>query len=87
MPTPEEIEADILYKLMRKQKWQASHIAFEKLYKHAPQQFHHEYKDAAKRLIKKGLILEKPTGYGLQVSLNIQRKTEIEEIVKKFLKL
>jgi hypothetical protein len=34
-----------------------------------------------KELIREGLIVTKPTGYGLHVSLNSARITEIQEIL------
>jgi len=36
-------------------------------------------------LIKEGLILEKPTFYGIEVSLNLKRRAEIEEIIDEYL--
>ena len=43
-------------------------------------------KKIAKQLIRKGLIITKPTSYGLQVSLNKNRLKEIDEFIKKVLK-
>ena len=36
-----------------------------------------------KEMIKSGLMLSKPTSYGLEVSLNSQRSQEIMNILKK----
>lgn len=80
----ERIKADILHRLFRKRMWQNKHTAFEKLYKHAPSELCSEFHEAAKELIKEGLILMKPTSYGKQVSLNIAKKNEIIAIIKKF---
>jgi hypothetical protein len=43
---------------------------------------HKELMKTADKLIKKGLITPKPTGYGMQVSLNPRRMAEIEGIIK-----
>jgi hypothetical protein len=39
-------------------------------------------RETAEELIKEGLLLSHPTGYGTQVSLNPQRKAEIDRIIK-----
>ena len=39
-------------------------------------------KDAVKELIKEGFVLQKPTSYGLQVSLNPARIDEITKIIE-----
>ncbi|MGD0953626.1 MAG: hypothetical protein ABR985_14755 [Methanotrichaceae archaeon] len=36
-------------------------------------------------MIKEGLLLHHPTGYGTQVSLNPQKKAEIDRIIKEVL--
>jgi hypothetical protein len=36
-------------------------------------------------LIKEGLLLAKPTSYGLEVSLNPRRKAEIDKIIEEYL--
>ena len=42
-------------------------------------------KDAIKELIKEGFILQKPTSYGLQVSLNPERIDEITKNYEEFI--
>ena len=44
-----------------------------------------DIKKIANQLIKEGLIITKPTSYGLQVSLNKDRVVEIEDFIKKVL--
>jgi len=39
-------------------------------------------KEVAEELIKEGLLLTKPTSYGLEVSLNPRRKDEIDRIIE-----
>jgi hypothetical protein len=36
----------------------------------------------AEKLIKKGLIIPKPTGYGVHISLNQHKLAEVEEIIR-----
>ena len=58
------------------------HTAIENLVKGFPKHDRGSIAKAVKELIKDGLIIPKPTGYGLQVSLNSARIREIEEILK-----
>ncbi|MFQ6057120.1 MAG: hypothetical protein ACE5J3_14210 [Methanosarcinales archaeon] len=44
-----------------------------------------DVKKAGEDLIKYGILLSKPTSYGLEVSLNPKRKNEIDKIIKKYL--
>ncbi len=73
--TDEQIAARILQKLHRRGNWGVSHTSFENVKKGFTQR--DVGKRGAKRvdkiamdLIKKGLVVSKPTGYGLEVSLN-----------------
>jgi len=43
-----------------------------------------KYVEVADELVKNGLVLAKPTGYGVEVSLNPRRREEIVELVKRF---
>lgn len=83
-PTVEEIEADILHKLYRKSKWGAAHTSFDNLSKSCPQHLRGEYKKAGEQLVKQGLLLAKPTFYGLEVSLNPRAADEIKTKVRRF---
>ena len=87
MLTDEQIKAGIIRKLFRHGKWGASHTSFENLKKGFTQ------RDAGKQgsrridkignvLIKAGLILSKPTGYGLEVSLNPKMADRIQEYLE-----
>ena len=82
--TDEEIKADILHKLFRKKKWGGSHTAFENLYKWCEKRYAHRYKKVGEMLIKEGLLISKPTSYGLQVSLNPRKKSEIITIIRRW---
>lgn len=89
MFSDEQIKASILLKLHKRGNWGGSHTAFDNLKK--------GWKDAdlgkhglkrveklAKELIHQGLIIPKPTHYGLQVSLNPRENNTIISCMKKF---
>lgn len=80
----EQITADILHKLFRKRKWGASHTSIDNLHKSCPPHLKGKYVEIADRLVKQGLILAKPTGYGVEVSLNPRRREEIIALVRQF---
>ena len=42
----------------------------------------YKIKEIAEQLIKEGFLLKKPTGYGLEVSLNFSKKEEIFAIIE-----
>ena len=90
MLSDDEIRATILFKLHKRGNWGASHTAFDNLQK--------GFKDSdlgrhgAKRidklgrdLIRQGWIIPKPTGYGLQISLNPRESQAILELMKRFI--
>ena len=85
--TDEQIAARILQKLHRRGNWGASHTPFENVKKGFTQR--DVGKRGAKRvdkiamdLIKKGLVVSKPTGYGLEVSLNPGMRENILKYVE-----
>lgn len=86
----EEIRARLLFALARKRKWGESHTAYENMLR----QFKSELlgkegmKLAAKiaeDMAREDFIIKKPTGYGLQVSLNPKKSYEIKTAIKKYL--
>jgi len=79
------IKAEILKKLRRRDNWGNSHTAFDDLPRGFPKNLRGNVKDLADDLIKEGLLLEKPTGYGRHVSLNPRRKAEIDRIIEETL--
>lgn len=79
------LKATILKKLKRRGKWSGSHTSFDLLTKGIPKHLRGEAKEVATELIKDGLLLSKPTSYGLEVSLNPERKEEIDRIIQKYL--
>jgi len=89
MITDEQIKAAILLKLYKRGKWGGNHTAFDNLKKGF------KAKELGKRglervdhmgrgLIKEGLLLAKPTHYGLQVSLNPRQNQAIKTIITRF---
>lgn len=76
------IAAMILKKLRRRDNWGGSHTAFDDLPRGFPKNIRGTVKDIAEDLIKDNLLLDKTTSYGRQVSLNPQRKAEIDKIIK-----
>lgn len=78
-------ENQIIYTLLRKLfylgKWGGSHTSIDNLPKGFPKHLRGEVKSIAQDLIKKNLLLAKPTSYGIEVSLNPERKKEIEDIL------
>jgi len=79
------LKATILKKLKRRGKWGGAHTSLDKLTAGIPKHLRREAKDAAKELIKEGLLLSKPTSYGLEVSLNPRRRDKIERIIHEYL--
>jgi hypothetical protein len=77
-------EAKILYKLMRMGKLEHAHTSIDNLIRGFPKHKRGNIKKLIPKLIKKGFLHVKPTAYGKEVSLNIERKKEIEEFVARY---
>jgi len=82
----DEIKARILHKLTRQRRWGGKHTSFENLQKGFPLHLVKEVKAVGKELVKEGLLLSKPTAYGLEVCLNPRMKREIITIVEGYFK-
>jgi len=76
------LKAQILKKLRRRNYWGGRHTAFDDLPKSIPKHLRGKAKDAAEELISEGLLIPKQTGYGLHVSLDPQRKADIDKLIK-----
>jgi hypothetical protein len=76
------LKAQILKKLRRRDNWGGSHTAFDDLPKGIPKHLRGKAKDAAEELISEGLLIPKQTGYGLHVSLNPQKKADIDKLIR-----
>jgi hypothetical protein len=79
------IKAELLKKLRRRGNWGNSHTAFDDLPRGFPKDLRGSVKEIADELVKEGLLQDKPTGYGRHVSLNPQRKAEIDRIIEEVL--
>ena len=80
----EELIPWILDKFARHGWWKARHTSFDNIAKGAPKHLRGRIKEAAEQLIKDGFLLQKPTSYGLEVSLNFERKDEIFDIIERW---
>ncbi len=78
----EEILKIILRKLVYLGKWGGSHTSIDNVPKGFPKEIRGRVKEVARELIKRGWLLSKPTSYGLEVSLNPEKKKEIEEMTR-----
>ena len=58
------------------------HTDSESLKKGLPGHIKGDIKEAMKELIKENILIPKPTSYGLHVSLNPQKREEIEKYLK-----
>ena len=87
MWTDEQIKGKILHKLTRKGKFEHSHTAIENLAKSFPADLKGRAKEASKELIKDGILYLKKTGYGNQVSINLDKKDRIMYYIDEFLKM
>jgi hypothetical protein len=79
----EQIKATMLYHLRRKRIIGAKHTHYDTLKFGFASHLGKEVKKVADELIKQGLVICKPTSYGLQVSLNKDKIPEIEDFIKK----
>lgn len=76
-----EIRRWILRKMARHNYWGGKHTAFDNIPKGTPKDQWKDVRHELEQLIRDGLVAEKPTGYGLHVSLNVNRKADIEKII------
>ncbi len=76
-----DLKQIIFRKLYRRRVIGGKHTAFEHITKGLPKHVVGEAKNVVKELIKEGFILQKPTSYGLQVSLNPEKIDDITKII------
>ena len=81
-----KIKFHILSKLIRRRMWRHKHTSIHNLPKGLPDNLRNTklIKDVISDLIKENLLLSKPTAYGLEISLNVKKKKEIEEFIEKY---
>ena len=69
----------IVKKLFQKKYIGERHTSIANLPKGLPGHLRGDVKQAAKELIADGILLAKPTSYGLEVSLNPKKMKEIDQ--------
>lgn len=79
------LKAQLLKKLRRRGNWGGCHTAFDDLPRGMPKHLRGDARKAAEELISEGLLIPKQTGYGLHISLNPQRKADIDRIIREVL--
>lgn len=81
----EKIKLHILKKLFDRRCWAHKHFNINNLPQGLPPHARDSniIKKAVDDLIQKKWLLSKPTHYGLELSLNIDKKKEIEEYIEK----
>jgi len=88
MLSHDEIRATVLFKLYKRGNW-GSHTAYENLKKGFKEEDLGKgglkrIDKTVKELMRSGLIVHKPTSYGLQVSLNPRQNQTIITLMKKY---
>jgi len=83
MDGKEDIKRYILRKLVRHRMWMHKHTSIHNLPKGLPDRLRSggEVRKAVEELLREGFLLSKPTNYGLEVSLNIGKKEEINRFI------
>jgi len=89
MITEAQIRATILFKLHKRGNWGASHTAFDNIKKGFNERDFGKHGTKivdriAKELVREGLIITKPTHYGMQISLNPRQSERIIAIMKTY---
>ena len=87
MWTDNQVKGKILHKLTRKGKFEHSHTAIENLAKSLPPELRGKAKQMSEELIKEGILHLKKTGYGNQVSINLDKRKEIMKYIDEFLRM
>lgn len=82
----DEVKGKILHKLTRFGKFEHSHTAIEHLQKGFPKDMAGKVKDLIQELKKEGILKSKPTSYGEQVSINVERNEQVMHYIDIFLR-
>ena len=80
----EDIKRFILRKLVRHRIWMHKHTSIHNLPKGLSDELKSkkEVKKIIEEMLKNKILLSKPTNYGLEISLNIEKKKEIEDFIE-----
>ncbi len=87
MWTDKQIKGKILHKLTRAGKFEHSHTAIEHTFKGFPPELKGKVKVLSTDLVKEGILYVKKTNYGMQVSINVEKKDAIMEYIDAFLRM
>jgi len=79
-----DIRLRILQNLYKKKCYGGKHTSVEKALSGIPGHLKGKAKWALNDMIRRNIVLTKPTGYGLQISLNITFSTEIHNFINKY---
>ncbi len=85
MWSDEEIKGKILHKLTRLGKFKHSHTSLDNMQKGFPKDLRGRVKTLAEKLKKEGILFEKPTGYGKEISINTAKREKIMKYIETFL--
>lgn len=83
--SPDLIKARLLYHLRKKNVIGGVHTHYDTLKRGFQKHLGKEVEIIARQLIKAGWLITKPTSYGLQVSLNKEKLTDIHTFIYKIL--
>jgi len=72
----------VLEKLYRNRIIDAKHISFEDLVTGSPKHVRGDIKKKLQKLVKVNLILQHPTSYGMQYTLNSKRLDDVKKIIQ-----
>lgn len=89
MFSDEEVKVRILLKLSKRGKWGGAHTSVDNIKKgwnirDLGKEGLKKVDQITKELIRKGVILSKPTSYGLEVSLNPRFSQEIIALIRRY---
>ena len=87
MWTDAQVKGKILHKLTRKGKFEHSHTALDNLQGSFPSDIRGRAKEAAKELIREGILHLKKTNYGKHVSINLEKREKIMEYIDEFVRM
>ena len=76
-----------MHKLTRKGKFEHSHTALDNLQKGFPPELKGRTKEMSEDLIREGILHLKKTGYGRQVSINVEMKERVMKYIDEFLRM
>ena len=79
-----DIRHKILWRLVKKEYWGARHTSIENIVKGLPGHLLGKAKWTVQDMIRRNILLSKPTGYGLQISLNPSFKPQISNFIYKY---